>query len=196
MIKRKGEILQELPVYEGYLKVYEGLIKYTTKDGKQSTYRRQKIKTNNAVAGLVYNKENQTVVLVSQYRYPTHTDKTSGFIYEAVAGKIDKGETPIEAFRRECLEEVGYKIDNSNIMSCNWCYSSPGYSSEKLHYFLVTVTNKDKVKNAGGGLEDEHEDIDIIEMPYLAFKGMMDYMDDSKLKFLAYEAHHRKLFDK
>ncbi|RTH28708.1 NUDIX hydrolase, partial [Thermus scotoductus] len=43
-----------------------------------------------------------TALLIRQYRHPT-----GKFLLEIPAGKVDPGETPLEAAQRELLEEVG-----------------------------------------------------------------------------------------
>ena len=132
--------------------------------------------------------------MVKQYRYPTHKGKSDGFIYEAVAGKIDDGEEPIQSFIREVEEEAGYKIKEKNVTYCNWCYMSPGYSTDRIHLFLATVTKKDK-KNKGGGKEGENEFIDVEEIPYLLFESLADSsIKDAKTKLLSFEARVRKFF--
>jgi len=196
MQKRQIKILKEERVYDGYTKVDEALIEDTLENGNVSTYKHQKVVRADAVAGLIYNTDTECVVLVKQYRYPTQTKHKSGFIYEAVAGKIDLDENPKQAFIRECFEEIGYKIDEKNVECCCCCYASPGYTTEKIHYFLATVTKKDKIKNAGGGLKEENENIEICEFHYLQFKSMMDTIEDAKTKLLSYEAHYKKLFDR
>jgi ADP-ribose pyrophosphatase len=196
MSKRTVKIIKEKRVYDGYTKVDEAHIEDTLENGSVQNYARQKVIRPNAVAGLIYNVDTECVVLVKQYRYPTHTKKRNGFIYEAPAGKIDPGEDPKTAFLRECLEEVGYKLKEENVELCFSCYVTPGYSTEKIFFFLATVSNKDKIKNAGGGLQIEHENIDVCEIHYLQFKSMMDTLEDAKTKMLAYEAHYKKLFDR
>jgi len=196
MTKRTIEILEEKNVYNGYTKVDEALIKDTLPDGKSSTYSRQKVRRPDAVAGLIYNTDTETIVLVKQYRYPTQSGKRTGFIYEAIAGKIDGDEDPKDAFIRESLEEVGYKLKSKKVNYCFRCFMTPGYSTEKIYFYLAKATNKDKVKNAGGGVEGEHENIEICEFHYLQFRSMMDSMEDAKTKLLAYEAHYRKFFNK
>jgi len=196
MSKRTIEIVEEKRVYHGYTKVDEASIKDTLEDGSVSTYKRQKVSRPDTVSGLIYNVDTECIVLVKQFRYPTRTKNHGGFIYEAMAGTMDSGETPKQTFIRESLEEVGYKLDENNVEHCGSCYTTPGYSTEKMHYFIATVTNKEKVKNAGGGVKGEHENIEICEIHYLQFRSMMDILDDAKTKLLAFEAHYRNLFDR
>ncbi len=196
MKKRTIEIIEEKRVYDGYTKVDEALIKDTLDDGTVSHYTRQKVTRPDAVTGLIYNTDTECVVLVKQHRYPTQKGKRMGFTYEAVAGKMDKEkESPTDTFIRECLEETGYLLKEKNVKYCFWCFASPGYSTERVHYFLATTTNKDKIKNSGGGVESENENIEVCEIHYLQFRSMMDTMEDTKTKLLAYEAHYRNLFD-
>lgn len=194
-MKRTVKIAGEARVFNGYTKVDKALIEDVLESGKVDKYSREKVVRPDAVTGLIYNTDTETVVLIRQYRYPTHSDKRSGFIYEAIAGKIDNDEDPQVAFKRECLEEVGYKLKNKNIQFCSWHFATPGYSTEKLYFYLAKATNKDKI-NKGGGVKGEHEHIEVCEFHYLQFKSMMDDMEDLKTKFLAYEAHYRKFFEK
>lgn len=196
MSQRKIEIVHEKRVYNGYTKVDDAIIKDALEDGTESTYMRQKVVKFNAAAGLIYNVESENVILVKQYRYPTHIGKRNGLIYEAVAGKIDDGEEPKDAFIREALEEVGYKLKEKNVEYCFRCFMTPGYSTEQIFFFIATATNKDKIKNAGGGLKGENENIEICEFHHLQFESMINDLDDAKTKLLAYEALHRKLFDR
>lgn len=195
-MQRTVKIIEEKRVYDGYTKIDEALIEDTLENGKASTYMRQKVVRPDAVAGLIYNVDTESIVLTKQHRYPTQTGRRNGFIYEVPAGKIDSGEDPKEAFMRECFEEVGYRLKEENIEFCSSCYVTPGYSTEKMYFFIATATNKDKIKNAGGGLASENENIEIHELHYLQFRSMMDTFEDLKTKLLAYEAHYRQLFDR
>jgi nudix-type nucleoside diphosphatase (YffH/AdpP family) len=197
MEKRTIRIIEEKRVYDGYNKIDEALIEDSSGDGNISQYVRQKIVRPDAVTGLIYNIDTECVVLVKQHRYPTQKGKRIGFTYEAVAGKIDKqGEDPKQTFIRECLEETGYKLKEKNVEFCFWCFSSPGYSTERVHYFIATARNKDRVLGAGGGVKDDNENIEVCEIHYLQFRSMMDTMEDAKTKLLAYEAHYKNLFDR
>ncbi len=70
------------------------------------------------------------LLLVRQYRFAAK--KT---ITEIPAGKIEKGERPKEAALRELNEEIGY---SATLTSITQWYLAPGYSTEKMHFFLAT----------------------------------------------------------
>jgi ADP-ribose pyrophosphatase len=70
------------------------------------------------------------MVLVRQYRHPL-----GAMSWEAVAGGMDPGETPIEAAARELREETGYRAHSITRL---WsAYSAPGFCSELLHFCVV-----------------------------------------------------------
>ena len=58
------------------------------------------------------------------------------------------------------------------------CFTSPGYSSERFFFYYATVTDADKVSD-GGGLEDENEYINVVEMNVQEFK---DLIKDRKIQ--------------
>ncbi len=75
-------------------------------------------------------KDKQTILLVKQYRYPLKLVSL-----ELPAGKLDKGENPDIAAKREFEEETGFvakKWDKLGI-----AYSSPGFCDETLHFYFA-----------------------------------------------------------
>jgi len=71
------------------------------------------------------------VLLVRQYRLPAQQ-----FLWELPAGRIDPGETPLKAARRELAEETGYKA--KKVEKLAEFYASPGFLAEKMNLFLAT----------------------------------------------------------
>ena len=151
----KTKIILEQRDYDKYFKIDKATMQETSEDGSTQSYERFKLTRPNAVAVVVYNENEDTVILVRQYRYPI-----DGNILEIVAGKIDGDEDPKEAAIREVREEVGFEIKEGKIALLNSFFASPGYSTEKIHLYLAFVKNEDKVSN-GGGVEGEHENIEV-----------------------------------
>jgi GDP-mannose pyrophosphatase NudK len=60
-------------------------------------------------------------------------------------------------------------------------YASPGYSSERFHFYYATVNESDK-ETAGGGLEEENEYIEVVEMKYDAWMNLAagNQLNDAK----------------
>ena len=112
---------------------------------------------------LLHNLARDTVTLVRQLRIPAHLMGDHPYLLEVPAGFIDEGETPEQAVIREALEETGYRVDAPTKSFA--AFMSPGSVTEKLHGFYAAVTDADRIAD-GGGLEDEKEDLEIVEMAF------------------------------
>ena len=66
--------------------------------------------------------------VVKQFRYPMKE-----VLYELPAGKLEIGEDPFEAAKRELEEETGYCANKWTDLG--FVYTSPGYSDEKLYLY-------------------------------------------------------------
>lgn len=69
-------------------------------------------------------------------------------------GRVEAGETPIEAANRELQEEVGYAAKNMSELGC--LTNSPGYSSTKMYIILAENLYESSMPG------DEPEPIDVI----------------------------------
>ena len=69
-------------------------------------------------------------LLVRQYRYAARQK-----LWEAVAGRIDAGETPLQAARRELTEEAGFSAQRWTKLGM--FYPSPGFMDERMWLFLA-----------------------------------------------------------
>lgn len=74
--------------------------------------------------------EDGTIMLVKQFRYPPRK-----LFIEVPAGKLDPGETPIKAAKRELLEESG--LSCQNIMETGSFYPAIGYADEIIYSFAA-----------------------------------------------------------
>jgi nudix-type nucleoside diphosphatase (YffH/AdpP family) len=121
-------ILDEKIVFHNKLLIEQAEIR----DDRQDTYTRLRIKREDAAAVLLFNTDSNKIILTKQFRYPI-ADRTTEWILELLAGKVDPGETPLEAAIREGEEETGYIINKENIHFLLSCFTSPRYSSERIH---------------------------------------------------------------
>ena len=97
---------------------------YHKKDGTVETQNREAYDRGNGATILLYNKENQTVILTRQFRLPTYLNgNESGMLVETCAGLLDK-DNPETAIKRETEEETGYKI--KDVQKVFEAYMSPG----------------------------------------------------------------------
>jgi nudix-type nucleoside diphosphatase (YffH/AdpP family) len=134
---------------------------YVKSDGTVETQSREAYDRGNGATILLYNKEQQTVILTRQFRLPSFINgNSSGMLIEACAGLLDKDD-PEDCIRRETEEETGYKI--TDVRKIFEAYMSPGSVTEILYFFIAEYANSMKV-NEGGGVEHEQENIEVIEM--------------------------------
>lgn len=156
IVERKRRLLDD------FFKVDEAYLSFERFDGRMSPrVRRLSFERGDAVAGVLVDRGADCVVLGEQFRYPTH-DKGPGWILEAVAGMIERDESPEETLRREVQEELGYTLERVEPL-CTF-YLSPGGSSERVFLYYGEVSRSSRIGD-GGGVAAEHEDIRVVELP-------------------------------
>lgn len=133
------------------------------KDGTRQVQSREAYDRGNGAVILLYNKERRTVILTRQFRLPTFINgNADGMLIEACAGLLDQ-DNPEVAIRRETEEETGYVVHEvTKVMEA---YMSPGSVTEIL-YFFVAAYDAAMKHTAGGGVEEEQEDIEVLEMGF------------------------------
>ncbi len=116
-----------------------------------------------AVTVLPWDPVRDTVLVVEQMRAaPLARSDPQPWLIEAVAGRIDPGETPEAAARRETLEEAG--LDMGALHKVAEYYPTTGAFSEYL-YSYVGIADLPQDAGALGGLATESEDIRGHVMP-------------------------------
>lgn len=134
---------------------------YSLKDGTIQTQDREAYDRGNGAVILLYNKEQQTVILTRQFRLPTYINgNESGLLIEACAGLLDKDNAE-DCIKRETEEETGYQV--TEVRKIFEAYMSPGSVTEILYFFIAAYT-KDMKINEGGGLAHEQENIEVLEL--------------------------------
>jgi nudix-type nucleoside diphosphatase (YffH/AdpP family) len=179
-------------VHEGWRK----LLKFTVQMPDGRTMVREVLNSQDAAAVLPYDPERRTVILVSQLRVPVmHVEGRSEMV-ETIAGMLDGGE-PAEVARREAMEEAGLRLDGLEPVGRAW--SAPGITTERVSLFLARYATADRVAE-GGGLAEEHEEIEVLEIGIDALAGMLERqeIDDMKTLILAQalQLRHPELFAK
>lgn len=146
------------------------------KDGTVESQSREAYDRGNGAVILLYNTTTKTVILTRQFRMPTYINGNStGMLIEACAGLLDN-DNPEECIKRETEEETGYKI--SKVEKVFEAYMSPGSVTEILHFFIAEYSSEMKITN-GGGLEDEGEDIEVLEID---FEKALEMIDSGEIK--------------
>lgn len=146
------------------------------KDGSEETQSREAYDRGNGAVILLYNVAHKTIILTKQFRLPTYINgNADGMLIEACAGLLDN-DRPEECIKRETEEETGYKI--SEVQKVFEAYMSPGSVTEILHFFIAEYSNEMKITD-GGGLEEEGENIEVLE---LSFEEALDMIDKGNIK--------------
>jgi nudix-type nucleoside diphosphatase (YffH/AdpP family) len=138
-------------------------------DGRAVDLVREVYDHGNAAAILLLDPERRVMTLVRQFRLPAHLNGDEGNMIEVCAGLLD-GDDPETCARKEALEETG--IVPSSLQFAFEIYASPGSLSEKIHCFVGLYDETCRM-SAGGGLADEGEDIELVEIGFDAALDMI-----------------------
>lgn len=167
----KIKILQKDILSDNWYTLYKITFEATKKNGSTSIITREAYDRGNGATILLYNTEKKTVILTRQFRIPTYVNgNESGMLIECCGGLLDKDNAE-DCIRRETEEETGYQV--SNIKKVFEAYMSPGSVTELLYFFIAEYTSDMKVSD-GGGLDHEHEDIEVLELPFTQARQMMN----------------------
>ena len=141
----REETLSEERIYEGKI-INLKKQKVTVKSG--TSYR--EIIEHNGGAVIIAITQDKKMVMIRQFRKPA--DKV---MFEVPAGKIDPGEDPMDAAKRELKEETGYTAGSVRYLTK--FYPTVGYSQELLYLYLMEDLTPGETDF------DENEAIDMEE---------------------------------
>jgi nudix-type nucleoside diphosphatase (YffH/AdpP family) len=162
---------------------------YRRSDGSWQRQTRETYDRGHGATILLYNRERRTVVLVRQFRFPTWGEGHDGFLIEAAAGLLDRA-SPEERIKAEVEEETGYRV--SEVRKVFEAFMSPGSVTERLYFFVAEYDPASRI-GAGGGIADEGEDIEVLELDIgVAMQMMTDgrIADGKTIMLLQYAALH------
>ncbi len=151
------EIVGVARIHEGWVKI----AKLTIRRPQGGTMDREVEDHGSAVAVLPYDPERRTALLVRQFRAPVFHAGGPEALLETIAGILDEDD-PEACARREAMEEAGLRLDRLESVGALW--TSPGITTERMHLYLAPYAKADRV-GEGGGLAEENEDIEVLEVP-------------------------------
>lgn len=148
---------------------------YQKASGEWETQAREAYDRGNGAVILLYNPDANTVILTRQFRMPTYVNgNESGMMIEACAGLLDK-QNPEDCIRKETEEETGYQVQN--VRKIFEAYMSPGSVTEILYFFIAEYRPEMKISE-GGGLDEEQENIEVLE---LGFQQALDMVQSGEI---------------
>lgn len=133
------------------------------RDGSSAVMSREAYDRGNGATVLLYNRAARSVILTRQFRMPTFVNgNPAGMLIEACAGLLDADE-PEVCIRREVAEETGFAV--GEVHKIFEAYMSPGSVTEILHFFVAEYGHEQR-QHGGGGVREEGEDIEVLELGF------------------------------
>jgi ADP-ribose pyrophosphatase len=156
--KKDVIIAEEKTVYSGFFKIKKFLLTHRLfRGGSTGQISRELFCRGTSVGVLLYDPKTDLVGLARQFRIGCLENEQGPWVWEVIAGIIDKNETPEQSALREVKEESGINITHANLVPiCNY-YSSPGGTDERLQLYCA-IAGLTEMENIFG-LDDEAEDI-------------------------------------
>lgn len=167
-------------------------LSFQRRDGSWQRLTRETYDRGNGAALLLYNREQRTVLLTRQFRYPAFVNGATDLLLEVCAGLLDR-RSPEDAIKAEVEEELGVRV--SEVTKVFESYMSPGSVTEILYFFVAQYSSEDRV-GAGGGSADEGEDIEAVELPFDEALAMIDrgeIVDGKTIMLLLYASRKQLL---
>jgi ADP-ribose pyrophosphatase len=137
---------------------YQFLIKSLNKKIKPYKINREILGVGDVVFALCYSPEEKKFYLIKQFR-PFYYVRKEKYKFELVGGLVDKGESLIQALKREIMEEIGAQTLKIKKLT-KYC-PVPGYSDEIVHVYYAEVK---KIKNSHLYNKFENEEIKISKL--------------------------------
>jgi ADP-ribose pyrophosphatase len=157
----KGRLISSKLAYDG--KVFSVFTdKVEEPGGRVNT--RDVIRHNGSVVILALDESKDAkdpdIILERQYRHAA-----GQFLYELPAGRIDAGEAPLAAAKREMIEETGYRAKRWKLLTKY--FASPGFLGEWMQIYLA------RDLHAGAAAPEPDEHIEIFRMPLSEALGLI-----------------------
>jgi nudix-type nucleoside diphosphatase (YffH/AdpP family) len=134
-------------------------------DGRWEKHERNLFRRPDAAVLLPYDAKRGKLLLTRQFRLGAYMNDTTPGLLEACAGTIDPGEAADACMKREAMEEMGLRVDALRFLF--EAFVSPAATTEKLYFFVAPYAPEARI-GAGGGMEEEGEEIEVVEADFTA----------------------------
>jgi len=146
---------------DNWYTLHSTTFEFESNDGTWSTQSRETYDRGNGATILLFDVTRRTVLLTAQFRYPVYVNgHPDGMLLETAAGLLDDDD-PETAIRREAIEETGHRV--GDVIHVFDAYMSPGSVTERLHFYAAPYDASTR-EHDGGGLADEGENIELVEL--------------------------------
>lgn len=163
--------------YAKFFSVEEWQVAWRQFDGTMNTsVERAVFVSCDAVTVLPYDPVRDRVLLIEQFRAgPMARGDAAAWQLEAIAGRIDAGETPEQAGRREAVEEAGLTL--GTLLPVAQYYPSPGIITEYLYSYVGLVDLPDGIAGVFGQAEEAED----IRGHLISFEWMMELVASGEI---------------
>ena len=159
-LKDRIRIKEEKVLSDNWATLKTTTLEFRRNDGTWQEQKRETYDRGHGATILLYNQAKRTVILIRQFRYTAFVTGHDDLLIETPAGKLDDL-SPEECIRAESEQETGYRVRSPRKIFD--VYMSPGSVTERVHFFVAEYDASDRV-SAGGGHENEGEDIETLEV--------------------------------
>ena len=155
-MKIKYKIINKKNLYSGFFSLNKYEFIHQKHDGNWTEKVEREVFSGAHVSTVLpYDPIKKEIILIQQFRAGVLSRYDDDYLYEIVAGIIDKNEKPEDTAIRECMEETGCKVNK--IKPIQSYFPAPGSSESYYHLFLGEINSFDGEKIMG--LESENENI-------------------------------------
>jgi ADP-ribose pyrophosphatase len=164
--RTKAVVLSSKIVYKGHV---FSVTKDTVTEPSGVTSTRDVVRHNGSVIILAVdastNPADPTILVERQYRHAA-----GQFLFELPAGRIEPGEAPLAAAKRELIEETGFRARRwSRLVRY---YASPGFLAETMQVFLAEDITP------GQAQPEPDEKIELLHLP---LSRVLDSIESGKI---------------
>lgn len=180
-------IIDTITLSDNWYILRKYIFDYLRRDGTWQHQEREVYDRGNGAVILLYNRSKNSVILIRQFRFPVFINGHDGFLIEAAAGLLEEKD-PVSRIKAEAEEETGFHI--TEVEKVFDAFMSPGSVTEKLYFFIAEYQDNNRL-NQGGGLKEEGEDVEVLEMTFddaLAAIRSGDIIDGKTIMLLQYLA--------